>query len=446
MKRYGVKNPKALDYLLAIVFVLVAYLALWASILVTKSGAIVELNTALEFLIDAVKTNLAGDTLTTIMIEGIVLYTGAVIFIVSLLLMLITRRFGTFAGIFALLVGFAGLSVSAGVFGHFYLTAMDTVPSYFLIGFGVGMVLLLGVIICTLVKTFTLLLVKSKYVAYRSKGKDNNEDGTCECAVPNDAVAKNEENNACFETNDVIDNDDIVEEIEILEDDDSIIDSDFVSNSQVNDEENQVEQEESITEKQDMVVNEVEQEAQDVNFEESEQEQVEEPLDIKDDAKQDVEVAPQVSEQKEVKERKKREKKVVEEDDDDDDEDENSPNPTWTFEERLAESSPKIQEYFSELKDYFEEYGFRTALTKKSQAFYLDNIKCAMITITKRHGMMVYYKLNAGNYAETPIPVKDVSDIKKYENTPCRLMAKNNLAIKRAKKLVRDLMEVYSQW
>jgi len=111
----------------------------------------------------------------------------------------------------------------------------------------------------------------------------------------------------------------------------------------------------------------------------------------------------------------------------------------FSFEQKLKMANPEVRKYFVELKAYFESLGFKSALTKSGETFVYKNTKYAMITVSGKKGLKIYYKLDAKDYEDSPIPVKDMGEIKKYEKTPVLLVAKSDLAIKRAKKLMDDV-------
>ena len=102
-------------------------------------------------------------------------------------------------------------------------------------------------------------------------------------------------------------------------------------------------------------------------------------------------------------------------------------------------AQPVVRKQFKDLTRYFVEKGFTPSVTKESESFYYKNVKYAMITMAGQKGLKVYYKLDSKDYIDSPIPVKSVAGVKKYERTPLLLVAKSDLAIKRAKKLVDDV-------
>ena len=111
----------------------------------------------------------------------------------------------------------------------------------------------------------------------------------------------------------------------------------------------------------------------------------------------------------------------------------------YTFEQKLKLAKPYVRNYFKELTTYFVSLGFTPALTKQGETFSYKNNKCASITTAGKNGLKLYYKLDVKDYENSTIPVKFVGDVRKYEKTPLLFVAKSDLAIKRAKKLMDDV-------
>ena len=111
----------------------------------------------------------------------------------------------------------------------------------------------------------------------------------------------------------------------------------------------------------------------------------------------------------------------------------------YTFEQKLKMAKPVARKYFKEIKDYYEELGFKSALTKSGETFSYKNTKFAVITTAGKSGLKVYLKLSPANYTDSTLPFKDVSDKKKYEKTPLLFVVKSDLAVRRAKALMDDI-------
>lgn len=113
----------------------------------------------------------------------------------------------------------------------------------------------------------------------------------------------------------------------------------------------------------------------------------------------------------------------------------------YTFEQKLKKAKPIARRYFRELRDYFESLGFKATLTKSGEIFTYKNTKYAVINTAGQKGLKVYFKLDANDYIDSTIPVKDLRVVKKHEKTPLLLVVKSDLAVKRAKSLMDDVKE-----
>lgn len=112
-----------------------------------------------------------------------------------------------------------------------------------------------------------------------------------------------------------------------------------------------------------------------------------------------------------------------------------------TFDERLRRVHKETRAKFKEIKEYFESLGFKPARTKSAETFVYKNVKYAQITTMGKNGLKIYYKLSAKDYEGTPIPVEDMSSVRKYESIPLLFKVKSDLSVKRAKKLMDDVKQ-----
>jgi hypothetical protein len=71
--------------------------------------------------------------------------------------------------------------------------------------------------------------------------------------------------------------------------------------------------------------------------------------------------------------------------------------------------------------------------------FRLHKEEFVKITIAGK-SLKLYMALNPEDYKDSPIPVDDASDKKIYKQIPLVFKVKSDLSLKRAKKLVDDLM------
>ena len=109
------------------------------------------------------------------------------------------------------------------------------------------------------------------------------------------------------------------------------------------------------------------------------------------------------------------------------------------FETRLRNSEYDLRHKYYDLRDYIKWYGLRNRVSIPGDTFSYKRQRYAFVTIVGKH-LRIYLQLDPKNYADSTIPVEQ-AEAKKYEDLPCLLRIKSDLAYRRAKKLVDDLME-----
>lgn len=109
------------------------------------------------------------------------------------------------------------------------------------------------------------------------------------------------------------------------------------------------------------------------------------------------------------------------------------------FETKLRKSDSDIKEKYKAIKDALEGYGLKGRVSFEGDTYRLHRVEYCFVTIRGK-SLKVYYKLDPKAYADSPIPVKDEGDKKKYVEIPCVLKVKSNLSAKRAVELVDDTM------
>ena len=108
------------------------------------------------------------------------------------------------------------------------------------------------------------------------------------------------------------------------------------------------------------------------------------------------------------------------------------------FETRLRNSEFDLRHKYYDLRDYIKWYGLRNRVSIPGDTFSYKRQRYAFVTIVGKH-LRIYLQLDPKDYAESTIPVEQ-AEAKKYEDLPCLLRIKSDLAYRRAKKLVDDLM------
>jgi hypothetical protein len=109
------------------------------------------------------------------------------------------------------------------------------------------------------------------------------------------------------------------------------------------------------------------------------------------------------------------------------------------FYERMAMASPSLRAQYEELKNYLLSYRVKSRLSNAGDMFRLHKEEYAKISIAGK-SLKLHLALDPKPYEDTPIPVDDASDKKIYKNIPLVFKVKSNLSVKRARKLIDDLM------
>lgn len=110
-----------------------------------------------------------------------------------------------------------------------------------------------------------------------------------------------------------------------------------------------------------------------------------------------------------------------------------------TFAQKIRRCNKQTRDNYKTIRKYFESVGFKSKITKTGNSYLYKNTKYAVISTSGKTGLKIYYKLDLQDYVDSPIPLRDVSDVKKYEKTPALLVVKSNLSVKRAKKLIDEM-------
>ncbi len=109
------------------------------------------------------------------------------------------------------------------------------------------------------------------------------------------------------------------------------------------------------------------------------------------------------------------------------------------FQERMAKADPMMLGHYDELKNYILSYQVKSRISNTGDMFRLHKEEFVKITIAGK-SLKLYLALNPEDYKDSPIPVDDASDKKIYQQIPLVFKVKSDLSLKRAKKLVDDLM------
>ena len=111
-----------------------------------------------------------------------------------------------------------------------------------------------------------------------------------------------------------------------------------------------------------------------------------------------------------------------------------------TFKDKFYIASNDVKHNYSEVKNMLMKYqGVENKTLNACDSFYIGHKQIAKITFTKTK-VRLYLALNPENYSANQFPHKNVSAMKAHAKTPFMTNVKSNLSLKRASKLISDVM------
>ena len=109
------------------------------------------------------------------------------------------------------------------------------------------------------------------------------------------------------------------------------------------------------------------------------------------------------------------------------------------FQQRMSVADPLLLSHYDEIKNYILSFQVKSRISNAGDIFRLHKEEYVKIAIAGK-GLKLYMALNPEDYKDGPIPVDDASDKKMYKDIPLVFKVKSELSVKRAKKLIDDLM------
>jgi len=110
------------------------------------------------------------------------------------------------------------------------------------------------------------------------------------------------------------------------------------------------------------------------------------------------------------------------------------------FQTRMKSAEPSMAKNYNELKSEIMSYGVKSRISNKGDTFRLHKVTFVRITVAGK-ALKLYFALNPKDYANSPLPVQDVSHKKVYADIPLVFKVKSDLSMKRAKDLISDVMK-----
>ncbi len=111
-----------------------------------------------------------------------------------------------------------------------------------------------------------------------------------------------------------------------------------------------------------------------------------------------------------------------------------------TFVDKVKKLTPEMKQIYNIIKNEFMKYnGVLNRLTNSCDVIYKGRNQIAKINFTSSK-IRLYLALDPTNEEYAKIPHKDLSEKKAHARTPFYMLLKSSLSVKRAKKLISDLM------
>ena len=111
------------------------------------------------------------------------------------------------------------------------------------------------------------------------------------------------------------------------------------------------------------------------------------------------------------------------------------------FGNRLKDAEELLKYNYNVIKSELLSYGLKSRISNAGDTFRLHRKTFARITIAGK-GLKVYFALDPKSYADSTIPVLDVSNKNIYAEIPLAFKVKSDLSVKRCKQLIADMMAI----
>lgn len=172
------------------------------------------------------------------------------------------------------------------------------------------------------------------------------------------------------------------------------------------------------------------------------------PVEKKEEVKEVVKEEPKAEEPKKVEEPKEEprvEEKVVEVSEEEDEEGFKGLGPRRRripFESKLKKVDHDTYERYSAIVEALREYKLNDRISVPGETFSYKKQKLVFLTFSG-NTLKAYMALDPKEFADSPIPVKDMSEVKKFEQTPCMLVVKSDLASRRVIDCCKQVFQDY---
>ena len=106
------------------------------------------------------------------------------------------------------------------------------------------------------------------------------------------------------------------------------------------------------------------------------------------------------------------------------------------FEQRLKRAPAEARVHYKEIIEAVNEYKVSDRKSIPGETISYKKERLMFITLAG-NTLKVYFALDPKEFEDSTIPLKDASDVKKFESTPSYLKIKSSLAVRRAMRLAK---------
>ncbi len=110
------------------------------------------------------------------------------------------------------------------------------------------------------------------------------------------------------------------------------------------------------------------------------------------------------------------------------------------FENIMRKINPETKGFYQSIVTELRKYKFNDRISIPGETFSFKRERFIFITVVGTT-LRVYFRLDPKQFYGSTIPMKDASDVKKYQDIPSFLKIKSNLAVKRTIELAKKLAE-----
>ena len=114
--------------------------------------------------------------------------------------------------------------------------------------------------------------------------------------------------------------------------------------------------------------------------------------------------------------------------------------PRVKFEDKIEKADPEVKSAYEELKAYALAYGVKSRISSAGDTFHLHTKRYIKMVVAGSR-LKLYFALNPKDYENASFKVGDASSMKNSEDIPLVYKVTSNLAVKRAKSLIDDVMK-----